>query len=72
MTVGKIKELLHTAPFRPFTLHLAEQTQVQEPHPDFALLTPGGILVVNTKGEQLRHIEVRLVGSVTTEADAAA
>ena len=41
MRTETLHEVLHAAPFRPFTLCLADGTRVDVPHPDFIAHPPG-------------------------------
>lgn len=73
MKADTIGELLHATPFNPFTVPIVEIGAVTVPHPDFAMLTKGGhVLIVNTEGDKVKHISVPMIGSITTEADATA
>lgn len=72
MKADTIDELLHATPFSPFTVHIVEVGSVTVPHPDFAILTKGGhVLIVNTEGDRVKHISVPMISSITTEAAAA-
>ena len=68
MTGEQIRSALRAAPFRPFRLHLADQRKVDVPHPEFALLFPGGRhLIVATPGSDSLYesIDVALIVSLT-------
>ena len=65
-----LKDHLHAAPFKPFTVCVAGSEIVEIPHADFAaLLHAGRILVVNTEDNKLKHIDVRLISTITSDAD---
>ncbi len=69
MTARAIQELLHAAPFRPFTVHIAEQTPMHVPHSDFAMLSGDKrLLVLTTEDGGLRLIDVVLISSIATAA----
>jgi hypothetical protein len=71
MTAEQIKELLHATPFVPFRVHVAaEQKAYDIPHPDFALLTHGGrVLVVALEHADAVHlISVPLISKIETHA----
>lgn len=73
MTADTIREFLDVTPFKPFTVHIAEQTNVQVPHPDFALLTKDGrVLIVNTEGSKVKHIDVFSISSISFAEEASA
>ncbi len=62
MTKEVIKELLDTAPYVPFTVHMADGRAVTIQHPDFAVVSHGGrTLVVNTEGEKWAYLDLLLV-----------
>jgi hypothetical protein len=68
----QIKKLLHAMPFVPFKVHVAaEQKAYEIPHPDFAMLTHGGrVLVVALEHAEAVHlISVPLI--IRIEASAA-
>ena len=71
MTAEQIRELLHAAPFVPFRVHVAAEKKAYEiPHPDFALLTHGGhVLVVALENVDAVHlIRVPLISKIETKA----
>jgi hypothetical protein len=75
MTGDQLRTALKATPFRPFRLHLADQRKVDVPHPEFALLFPGGRhLIVATPGSDLLYesIDVALIVSLTPIDDPAA
>jgi len=62
MRLEPLQDLLHAAPFRPFSVHLADGKSFVVKHPDFVLLSQGGhTMVLNTDGEHFAWIEVRNV-----------
>jgi hypothetical protein len=71
MTSKQIKELLDATPFIPFTVHVAaEQKAYEVPHPDFAMLThKGGVLIVaRTDADAAHLISVPLITRIETNA----
>ena len=45
VTVDKLREVLGTQPFEPFTIHVADGRDVPVPHPDFVSVDPKGRVV---------------------------
>jgi hypothetical protein len=65
MTAEVIRDMLHAAPFVPFTVHVADGKSLMVKHPDFATLTQGGqLLFVNTVGDKFEWVDVSLVTRV--------
>jgi hypothetical protein len=46
MTVEQLRATHRAAPFRPFTIHMADGRSYQTPHPDFLFITPAGRTVI--------------------------
>ena len=70
MNAEQIRELLHATPFMPFRVHVAaEQKAYEIPHPDFALLTHGGrVLVVALENMDAVHlISVPRISKIETK-----
>jgi len=62
MTTEQLKLALGRKPFQPFTVHLADSTDVTVRHPEMAWLTQGGrTLFVNTQGEDVDIVDLLLV-----------
>ena len=60
-----LHEVLHAAPFRPFTLWLVDRTRVDVPHPDFIAHPPGArIAVVMGRDESTHYIDLALVKKI--------
>jgi hypothetical protein len=69
MTSQQIKDLLKATPFVPFNISVAgEEKSYQIPHPDFAMLThKGGVLVVALTDRDAAHlISVPLITKIET------
>jgi len=47
MTQKDIRALVHLSPFKPFRLQLVDGKDLRVPHPDFALVTAGYVVVAN-------------------------
>lgn len=70
MTPETLKDLLEAVPFKPLTICMAGSEIVEIPHSDFAaLLHAGRILVINTEDNKLKHIDVRLISSITSNSE---
>jgi hypothetical protein len=70
MTGDQLKDLLHATPFVPFRVHVAaEQKAYDIPHPDFAMLTYKGrvLVVARTDAEAVHLISVPLISRVETD-----
>ncbi len=52
MSLGEIRSALSAAPFRPFTIHLADQRSFLVPHPEYATVHPKGrwVMVMHDDG----------------------
>jgi hypothetical protein len=70
MSVTRIKELLHAAPFQPFTVHMADGGALRIPHPDFAATLGTGrfLIICDENSENYDLVDVVLVTRVTVEA----
>jgi hypothetical protein len=65
MRAENLYETIHAAPFRPFTLCLADGTRVDVPHPDFIAHPPGArTAVVFGLDERMHIIDVMLVAKI--------
>ena len=54
MKVEKLRELMHAAPFQPFTIHVADGRALHIPHPDFiAIMGTGRTVFVTSPIEQM-------------------
>jgi len=73
MRTETLYEILHAAPFQPFTLCLAHGTRVDVPHPDFIAHPRGArIAVVMGRDESTHYIDVALVTKIEVEPPAPA
>jgi len=65
MRTETLHEILHAAPFQPFTLCLADGTKVDVPHPDFIAHPKGArIAVVMGRDESTHYIDIALVTKI--------
>jgi len=67
MTGDQIKDLLHATPFMPFKVYVtAEKKAYQIPHPDFAMLTHSGrvLVVALTDADAAHLISVPLISRI--------
>jgi len=46
MKIEQLRDTLHAAPFKPFTIHTADGRSVHVPHPDFIALSGNGRLAI--------------------------
>jgi hypothetical protein len=66
MTIEQLRAAHRAQPFRPFTIHLADGTSVDVPHPELLFQTQGGrTIFVNTGGEDVSIIDLLLVTKLT-------
>jgi hypothetical protein len=73
MTTETLQRAIHAQPFRPFTLHLADQRTLTIPHPDFIAHRPGGrIAVVIQQDDFAEYVDLLLVVSLEFGAPATA
>ena len=64
MHTESLKELLHTAPFVPFTVHVADGKSYSVEHPDLVWFTQGGrTMFIATGGEKFVMVDTMLVSS---------
>jgi hypothetical protein len=65
MTGESIGEFLHTAPFVPFTIHMADGKTYPVDHPDFATLSRDKqVLVINIEGSRFAWLDLALATRV--------
>jgi hypothetical protein len=57
MKLEKLRDVMHAAPFLPFTIYVADGASLQVPHPDYiAIMGNGRTAVVTSPIEQSHHI----------------
>ena len=65
MKIDEIRDLVHSVPFEPFTLHWAGGTPVHVAHPDFIALSPTGRTVtVYTLDSKSHRLDVLLISQI--------
>jgi hypothetical protein len=53
MKVQRLREVMHAAPFQPFTIHVADGRSLPVPHPDFiAIMGSGRSIVITSPTEK--------------------
>jgi hypothetical protein len=61
----ELRKLLRAQPYRPFTIHLPDGSQVPVVHHDFAVLSPDGrTLLAYGPDSSFNMIDVMLIGSI--------
>ena len=67
MHAEAIKELLRTAPFAPFQVHVVDGKSYRIDHPDFVWFTQGGrTMFVATGGEKFAILDTMLISRAET------
>jgi hypothetical protein len=67
MTKEALAKAIQRQPFQPFTLRLADGTEVSVPHRDFISMHPTGrTVIVYGEDEDLEILDVMLVTSLRT------
>jgi hypothetical protein len=66
MKIDEIRDLVHSSPFQPFTIHTASGASAHVPRPDFIALSPIGRTVLVYSGRKGSHsvIDVLLVSQI--------
>jgi hypothetical protein len=68
MTIETLDRAIHAAPFRPFTLHLADGRTLSVPHPDFIAFNPKGrVALVLDERDGAEYVDLLLVVSLSIE-----
>ena len=69
MHADDLKHLLHSTPFRPFTLFLPSEKSFHVPHQDFAWLTPKGrtLVVAADNGNAVDLLDVGMITRVEAQ-----
>jgi hypothetical protein len=52
MKLERLREVMHAAPFQPFTIHVADGRSVEVPHPDFIALMGNGRTAIVTSPDE--------------------
>ena len=70
MTAGQVLRTLHTTPFQPFFLHIADGRSMRIGHPEMLLLTAGGrIAIVEGADGFAEAIDVLMIVSLRPSND---
>ena len=65
MTIGRLQEVIHAQPFRPFVIHLADGRAVPVLHQEFVAAVPAGrTFVVMQPDESVNIIDPLLVSDL--------
>ncbi len=65
MTVEQLKNVLHTQPFRPFTLHMGDGRVFFVQHPDFiSRSTSGRTVIVHGDDESFSILDLLLMTEI--------
>ncbi len=73
MTIEQLRQVLHAAPFRPFTIHLADGRQIRVPHPDFVAQShTGRTIIVTHEDDTFSIIDLLLVTELKVHNSATA
>lgn len=67
MDVAGVREALHTQPFAPFVIRLADGRSLPVPHPDFVALTPRRV-IVGAEDDSWSVVEPLLIDSLDYES----
>ena len=71
MRVHEVRELLHSRPFRPFTIHIADGGRLVVKHEDFVALSPTGrtmIVYRDHKTDGFQIVELMMVTRLESAA----
>ena len=70
MAPAELKQLLHTNPFRPFTVYLPSDKAFRIEHEDFAALAPNGrtLIVFHTHDDAHEILDVPLIARIEVHA----
>jgi hypothetical protein len=70
MTAEQFQAAIKARPFRPFSVHVADQHVIAVRHPELAWQTEGGrTIFVNTGGEKVEIVDLLLVTRLTYGTD---
>jgi hypothetical protein len=71
VTTDKFKATLHTEPFVPFVVHLAEGRSIPVNHREFAILAPSGrTVVIFQPDDTMNMVDLLLVTDLETQGGA--
>ena len=75
MSPGEIRAALSAQPFRPFTIHLADQRSFLVPHPEYARVHPKGrwVMVMHDDGYDIADMplvtSIHVAGPVNSQPE---
>lgn len=65
MTIQQLRMDLKAAPFRPFTVHMADGRSFHIPHPDFLAMSPSGrTIIVFQEDEESSILDLLLMTEI--------
>lgn len=69
MTIDQFKNVLHAAPFRPFTIHMGDGRVFLVKHRDFVSRSPSGrTVIVHTDDDRFSVLDLLLVTELEVHA----
>jgi hypothetical protein len=70
MAVDRVRELHRAQPFKPFTVHLADDREIKVKSPEFMSFSPSGrTIAVHEPDDSLRIVDLLLVTEVHVHAN---
>lgn len=65
MTIQQLRAAYRAAPFRPFTLHMADGRSFHVPHPDFLSMSPTGrTVIIYQENEEFSILDLLLMTEI--------
>ncbi len=65
MTIQQLRAAHHAAPFRPFTVHMADGRSFHVPHPDFLFMSPSGrTVIICEENEEFSILDLLLMTEI--------
>lgn len=65
MTIQQLRAAHRAAPFRPFSIHMADGRVFPVPHPDFLSMSPSGrTVIVYQEGEDFSILDLLLMTEI--------
>ena len=67
MTIQQLRAAHRAAPFRPFTVRMADGRSFQVPHPDFLSMSPSGrTVIIYQENEEFSILDLLLMTEIET------
>ena len=63
----ELRKLMRAAPFRPFTLHMADGRAFRIPHPEHIMLMTNGVIIVEDDEGLAEFLSPSLLASIATQ-----